>query len=166
MVQPVYKKELFSFEDAMTFFQECLNKGLEGIILKSKDGKWKDGKPNYQVKLKLEMDVDLEIVGFNYGTKGTKNEKVISSLICKSLDGILTAEPGGMDEKTMQEVTNSQEELLGKIVHVKCCGITQANGKYSLLHPRVGDQKFRDDKVVADTFQQIKDNEDMCKGLK
>jgi len=166
MVNAVCKKELFSFDEAMMFFQECLNNGLEGIILKSKDGKWKDGKPNYQVKLKLEMDVDLEIVGFNYGTKGTKNEKVISSLICKSLDGILTTEPGGMDEKTMLEVTNSQKQLLGKIVHVKCCGITQANGKYSLLHPRVGDQKFRDDKTIADTFQQIKDNEDMCKGLK
>jgi hypothetical protein len=26
----------------------------------------------YQIKMKLEMDIDLRIVGFNYGSKGTR----------------------------------------------------------------------------------------------
>ncbi len=165
-IQLVEKKLVSSYEEALVFFSDCLNRGLEGSILKAYDGKWKDGKPKYQIKLKLEIDVDLEIIGFNYGTKGTKNENVISSLICQSRDKLLVTEPGGMDEKTMLEVTNNQESLLGKIVHVKSCGISQnKTGEYSLLHPRVGDQKFRDDKTVADSFIEIKEIENMAKGL-
>jgi DNA ligase-1 len=165
-IQVVETKELHCFEDALKYFQECLNRGLEGIIVKSLDGKWSSSKPASQIKMKLEMDVDLEIIGFNYGTKGTKNENVISSLQCKSLDGLLLSEPGGMSEEIMEYVTNNQTTLLGKIVHVKSCGICQDKlGNYSLLHPRVGEHKFRNDKVVADTLQEIKDNEDMCKGL-
>jgi ATP-dependent DNA ligase len=44
-------------------------RGLEGTIIKAANAGWKDGKP-YQIKMKLEMDIDLRIVGFNYGSKG------------------------------------------------------------------------------------------------
>jgi hypothetical protein len=156
---------LNSFEEALEFFQECLNRGLEGCIIKSIDGEWKDTKPSYQIKMKLEMNVDLLIIGFNYGKKGTKNEFVISSLICQSSDGLLTAEPGGMDEKTMKYVTDNMDILLHTIVDTKSCGITHSKGKHSLLHPRVGSNKFRTDKRVADSYEEILAIENMCKGL-
>jgi hypothetical protein len=166
MVIPVEKRAVFSYESALKFFQSCLNRGLEGSILKSSDGIWKDGKPSYQIKMKLEMDMDLEIVGFNYGTKGTKNEHVISSLVCQSKDGLLTAEPGGMDEKTMKYITDNQDLLKGKIVDVECAGVSiNKAGEYSLLHPRIGKLKFRDDKTIADSLEEILENEKMCKGL-
>lgn len=166
MVVPVEKQTVNTYEEALTFFQSCLNRGLEGSILKSSDGIWKDGKPSYQIKMKLEMDMDLEIVGFNYGTKGTKNEHVISSLVCQSKDGLLTAEPGGMDEKTMKYITDNQDLLKGKIVDVECAGVSiNKAGEYSLLHPRMGKLKFRDDKSVADSLEEILENERMCKGL-
>jgi ATP-dependent DNA ligase len=47
-------------------------RGLEGTIIKAANAGWKDGKPTYQIKMKLEMDIDLRIVGFNYGSKGTR----------------------------------------------------------------------------------------------
>lgn len=165
LIKLVEKVELHSFEELMTYFQQCINRGLEGCILKSMTGKWKNGKPSWQFKLKLEMSIDLKIVGFNYGTKGTKNENVISSLKCVSSDGLLTAEPGGMDEETMQYVTDSQDNLLNTIVEVKCNGITQSNGKYSVLHPRIGENRFRSDKIEADSYEQILAIENMCKGL-
>lgn len=167
MVQPVEKKIVKSYDEAIEFFQYCLNRELEGAIVKSMDGIWQDGKPKYQVKLKLEIDLDLQIIGFNYGTKGTKNENVISALVCQSSDGLLKSTPAGMDEATMQYVTNNQEQLLNTIVHVKCSGVSRdSDGNYSLLHPRIGTQKFRDDKTVADTLKQIQDIELMAKGLK
>lgn len=163
----VEKVEVSTYDEAIQFFQSCLNRGLEGAIIKSKTGEWKDGKPKWQIKLKLELDLDLQIIGFNLGTAGTKNENVISSLICQSADGLLVTNPGGMDEKTMQYVTENQASLLNKIVHVKCSGLSKdAIGNYSLLHPRIGVQKFRDDKLIADTLEQIQENENMCKGLK
>jgi DNA ligase-1 len=165
MVKIVETVYLNSFEEALKFFQECLDRGLEGCIIKSVNGKWVDSKPSYQIKMKLDMDVDLEIIGFNYGNKGTKNEFVISSLQCQSSDGLLTADPGGMDEETMRYVTDNMDTLLHSIVDTKSCGITHSKGKHSLMHPRVGKNKFRTDKKVADSYQEILDIENMAKGL-
>ena len=148
-------------------FQNNLNRGLEGCILKSKDGKWKNGKFNYQIKMKLEMDIDLLIADFNWGTKGTKNENVISSLRCCSSDGLLWTSPAGMTESLMQKITNNQEEWLGKIITVTCSGLTKdVNGNYATLHPRVGAKIYRDDKTVADSLEDILNIERMAKGLK
>jgi hypothetical protein len=60
--------------------------------------------------MKLEMDIDLRIVGFNYGSKGTKNESVISVLQLESECGLLKTAPGGMTEAMMADITNRQEE--------------------------------------------------------
>ncbi len=64
-----------SYEEALDHFSKVLEAGLEGTILKSQTGTWKDGKPAWQIKMKLEMDVDMRIVKFNYGKAGTKNER-------------------------------------------------------------------------------------------
>lgn len=166
MVRPVEKIIVASYEQAITFFQQCLERGLEGAILKTFECKWKDGKPTEQMKMKLEMSMDLKITGFNWGTEGTKNENVISSLVCQSADGLLVTNPGGMDEKTMKYVTENMDELKDKIVDIKCSGVSvDRNGNYSLLHPRLGDQKFRQDKTIADTLPEILAIENMAKGL-
>jgi hypothetical protein len=59
--------------------------------------------------LNLEMDIDLRIVGFNYGSKGTKNESVISVLQLESECGLLKTAPGGMTEAMMADITNRQK---------------------------------------------------------
>lgn len=166
MVRPVEKIIVYTYEEAITFFQQCLERGLEGSILKTFDCRWKDGKPSEQMKMKLEMSMDLMITGFNWGTKGTKNENVISSLLCQSADGLLVTNPGGMDEKTMKYVTENMNDLKNKIVDIKCSGVSvDRNGNYSLLHPRLGTQKFRQDKSNADTLSEILAIERMAKGL-
>ena len=112
MVREVEKIEAKTYEEALVLFQSCLERGLEGSILKAKDGKWKDGKPKWQVKMKLEIDLDLRIIGFNFGTKGTKNENVVSSLECCSSDSLLFTNPGGIDEKTMFIITKNMDYQL------------------------------------------------------
>lgn len=163
MIRLVEKKIVKNYEEALKHFQECLNRGEEGTIVKSSKCIWKNGKPNEQVKMKLEMDIDLRIIGFNYGNG--KNSNVISSLNCESECGILKTSPGGINEKTMEFITKYQQNLLGKIVHVQGSGLSQDSfGNYSILHPRF--KGFRDDKFTADTLLEIQDNEMMCKGLK
>jgi hypothetical protein len=163
MVSGIETKIVHTYGEAIAHFQEMLNKGFEGTILKSAKGTWKDGKPNWQVKMKLEMDVDLKIVGFNYGTG--KNAKVISSIDVQSSCGKLTTTPAGINEELMQYITDNQDKLLNTILEVTCSGLSQNKaGDYSLLHPRF--KQFRDDKNTCDSLESIKEIEAMAKGLK
>ena len=169
MIKPIESKEVETYGEAMEHFQEVLSTEVDGVpqegtILKAYDGAWKDGKPTWQIKLKIEMNVDLKIVGFNYGTKGTKNENVISSLLCESSDGKLVTQPQGLKEDMMKFITESQDKLLGTIIEVKCSGLSFDNtGAYSLLYPAF--KGFRDDKNVADSLNDIIANEKMVKGV-
>jgi len=134
MISLVETREVSTMTDVIEHFEDILSKNGEGTILKSYDGKWKDGKPVTQIKLKKEIELDLKIIGFNYGTG--KNSKVISSLNCESECGLLQTSPTGMSEDVMQDITERQDELLGTVVAVKCSGLSQdSNNNYSLLHP-------------------------------
>jgi len=158
-------KKVYNKIEALEHFQEMLQRGEEGTILKSYNGIWKDGKPTYQCKMKLEITVDLMITGFNYGTPGTKNEGVISSLNVESSDGLVKTSPGGISEDDMQYITDNMNDLYNKIIEVKCCGLSEdSNHNYSLLHPVF--IKIRDDKYTADSYKDIKEVEEMAKGLK
>jgi hypothetical protein len=162
LVVPVESSIVVNYEEALELFQEALNRGEEGTILKASNGAWKDGKPNWQIKMKLEIDVDLKIVGFNMGTG--KNSEVVSSLNCETADGLLFTRPTGMKEDMMQHITENQNELLGTIVEVKCSGLSwDTDGNYSLLHPVF--KHLRDDKDSANTLEEVKAIENMAKGL-
>lgn len=169
MVSLIESRVVNSYKEAMDHFQEVIateidGVPLEGTILKAEDGEWKDGKPTWQIKMKLEMDVDLIIVGFNYGTKGTKNEHVISSLNCESSDGLLKTRPQGIKEDMMVYITENQDKLLGKIVQVKCNGVSHDKDEnYSLMYPAF--IEFRDDKNTCDSLEGIKEIENMAKSL-
>ena len=162
MITLIYSREVSTYQEAIQHFQEVLAAGEEGTIVKAIDGEWKDGKPNWQVKLKLEMHVDLRITGFQYGTG--KNEKVISTLHCESECGKLKTSPTGLTEKMMKYITDNQASLKGTIMECKCSGMSQNSlGEYSLLHPQFSE--LRADKTTADDLEAIKKIEEMEKGL-
>lgn len=150
--------------EAMEHFLEMLRRGEEGTILKGANGEWKDGKPVWQMKMKLEIDLDLRITGFNYGTPGTKNEHVISSLNVSSECGLLNTSPGGIKEDMMKYITENMDGLHGKLVEIKCSGLSQdSEGNWSCLHPAF--KIIRDDKEHGDTLESAKEIEDGAKGL-
>lgn len=160
----IQSKKISTYDEAMDFFKDMLKNGEEGAVLKALNGVWSDGHVKWQCKMKIEMDVDLEITGFNYGTVGTKNEGVVSSLNAKSSDGLLKTKPQGIEELDMEFIANNTESLMGKIVVVKCSGISKdRNGNYSLLHPVY--KEIRNDKNVSDSLERIKDIQNMILGL-
>jgi hypothetical protein len=169
MVKMIESRIVHSYKEAMDHFQEVLATEVDGVpqegtILKSETGDWKDGKPTWQIKMKLEMDVDLVIVGFNYGTKGTKNENVISSLTCETSDGLLKTRPQGIKEDMMKFITENQHNLIDKVVQVKCNGLSHdKDGNYSLLYPAF--VMVREDKDTCDSLESIKQIENMVKSL-
>lgn len=139
-------------KEALNHFKELLAKGEEGTILKSPKGKWKDGKPKYQVKFKIETHFDLEIYNFQYGTRGTKNEHLITSVLVQSSCGKLKTKAAGLKESEMKYVTENQKDLLGTVLTVKSCGISSNTlGEYALLHPSF--IQLRDDKTIADSLE-------------
>jgi hypothetical protein len=163
-IQLVESREVKTLQDVMEHFLDALKRGLEGTILKDNDGAWKNGKPSYQVKFKLEMNLDLKIIGFQYGEKGSKNEHVISTLLLESSCGKLKTNPSGMNEKMMADVTKRQTELLGTVVEIRCCGLSQnSKGEWSTAHPSI--EELRSDKKTFDSLESAKKIEEAAKTL-
>jgi hypothetical protein len=114
--------------------------------------------------MKLELTLDLVITGFNYGTKGTKNENVISSFNAETSCGKLKTRPQGLTEALMTEITENQDKLLGTIIEVKCSGLSFDNtGAYSLLYPAF--KHFRDDKSEANSLEECIEIQNAAIGL-
>jgi DNA ligase-1 len=158
-------KNVYSPQEAMEHFQEMLARGEEGTILKYADGTWKDGKPKWQVKMKLEMTTDLQVVGLKPGNRGTKYENTLGSLICKSSCGQVSSDVSGMSDEMRDEIWNDENFVNDVvIVEVKSNGLSQdKDGNYALLHPAF--MSIRTDKSVADDLQIIREQDSMAKGL-
>jgi DNA ligase-1 len=153
MLSVVDTRKVSTVEEVMAHFKEVVSRNGEGTVVKSTDGVWADKKPTYQIKVKKELNLDLQVIGFNYGTKGTKNEHLISSLNVRSSEGKLLTSPGGINEDDMAYITDHQQELINRIVEVKCSGVSQdSDGNYSALHPVF--KMFRDDKDSANTLAE------------
>ena len=153
LINVVETRVVTSLEEVMQHYNEVQERGGEGTVVKSMDGVWADTKPSYQIKVKKEITLDLRIIGFKYGNKGTKNEHLISTIDCESEDGLLSTSPSNMDDDTMEYVTENQENLMRTIVEIKCSGLSQNNkGEWCTMHPRVS--KFRDDKDTANTLAE------------
>lgn len=150
-ISVVETREVSTLEEVMMHFEEVVKRNGEGTVCKSMDGVWADTKPSYQIKVKKEINLDLKITGFNYGTG--KNANLISSLNAESEDGLLKTSPTGITEDDMEYITNNQDKLLNTIIEVKCSGISQDNqGNYSLLHPVF--KLLRTDKSIANTLEE------------
>jgi len=147
----VETRTVSTIEEVMEHFEDVIRRNGEGTVVKSMDGVWVDSKPSYQIKVKKEINLDLRIVGFNYGTG--KNANLISSLNVESEGGLLRTSPTGINEDEMQYITDNQDKLMGKILEIKCSGISQdSKGNYSVLHPVY--KLIRTDKTTANTLEE------------
>lgn len=164
-VRVIETKIVYSLEEALEHYSSALERGLEGTIIKTREGVWKNTTSKDQVKMKLEIDVDLEIVGFTPG-KG-KNEVTFGSITCVTSDRLLEVNVSGFKDKqqrgimTRQEIWDKRVELIGKIMTVRSNNImppTKSNDKYSLFLPRF--VEFRFDKTEADSLKMVQDQFD------
>lgn len=150
-IELVEHKVVKSFEEAMVIFQDYHDAGQEGIILKDLSGIWEDKRAKHQIKFKGELECDLRIVGYAFGTG--KYTGMIGALQCESEDGIIKVDVGSgfNDEQRKQD----PEELIGKIAAIKYnARITNKQMQQSLFLPIL--LEIREDKTVADTSNNIK----------
>lgn len=153
VVEVVETRVVHSVREAYEHYQEQLAQGLEGTILKHPDAIWTDSTSKEQVKFKLDVTIDLKVVGFNPG-KG-KNAATFGSIQCISADGLLTVNVSGMKDDMRKLIWEDHENWVGSIITVCSNAMTKVrkDGTRSLFLPRFVEE--RTDKNDADTMVQV-----------
>lgn len=151
---------VYSRADAWGHYRELLRAGKEGTIVKYHSAIWRDGTSKDQVKLKLEVDVDLEVVSVLTGNVGTKNEGRPGSLECRTSCSGLSVDVTVKNEKMRAEIEANPDAFIGKVMVVRANSIMEASNEgemCSLFLPRFVDDKPRLDKTIADTLEQVRE---------
>ena len=150
-VSTVASWEVEDYETAKAMFEEMLQRGEEGIILKDKSGIWENKRSKTQIKFKGELECDLKIVGIEEGTG--KYAGMLGAIKCESSDGVIKVSVGSGFTDDQRKTLG--EEIIGKVAAVKYnMRISNRAGEESLFLPIVLEIRF--DKDEADASTQIK----------
>jgi ATP-dependent DNA ligase len=141
-------------EEVLELFNKKYSEGEEGVVVKTTDGIWKDGKPWWQVKVKSEKDCDLRILDFVEG-KGTY-ASLCGSMRCVSEDRKLEVYVKPRTPDIAKEIWDNRDYYLDKIVSVKYNEKIERKdtNTISLFLPVF--IEIRDDKIIADNLEDIK----------
>jgi DNA ligase-1 len=160
-IRLIKSKVVNCYTDCMEYFQQVLNIGEEGLILKLPTNTWKDGK-SQQVKMKLLFTVDLKLTGYINGNG--KFENTLGSIIAESGDGVIKISASGFSDDLRDEIWSNKDKYMGKIVEIQCNAISRDfEQNWSLQHPVF--KGFHVDKNEADSLQDIINNQNMILGL-
>jgi len=153
-IQLIETHEISSLKEALEHCSNWMNAGLEGAILKDAKSVFRDGTNPQQLKLKLEIDLEVRIVGFQEGTPGTVREKTFGAIIFETDDGNIKGKTSGFTDAQLNDFNSRRAEMIGKIITVQCNDITRGrnNDHYALSHPRF--IEVRDDKNETDTLER------------
>ena len=146
--------EVANLEEASVHFEEMLERGEEGTIIKNLDHVWENKRSAGLVKMKSEKDCDLEVIGFNPG-KG-KFTGLVGSIICTSADKKVEVSISGLSDALRKEITDNADDWLGRIVEIKYNERIASKARAdvdSLFLPRF--VELREDKDVANNSEEI-----------
>jgi len=154
-----------NIKEAYEFTSEKMKEGLEGAILKDFGNVYKDGTAKDCVKLKLEIDAEMRVVGFIEGTPGTKREKTFGALMFENDEGTIKGSTSGFTDEMLEEINNNRSNYIGKVFTIQFNDITKARGSetHSLSHPRF--IEFRNDKDTTDTLERCLEMKEMAMNL-
>jgi len=164
-IRVIEHKNVNNLKEAYEFTSEKMKEGLEGAILKDFGNVYKDGTSKTQLKLKLEIDAEMRVVGFIEGTPGTKREKTFGSLVFENDEGTIKGSTSGFTDEMLEEINNNRNNYIGKVFTVQFNDITKARGSetYALSHPRF--IEFRSDKDTTDTLERCLEMKEMAMNL-
>lgn len=152
-------RKVYTIDEAFDYNAELIERGEEGSVLKCEEGIWKAHTSPKQLKMKLEMEIDLRMIDFNEGDSDGKFFGTLGSILCYSEDEVVKVNVSGFKEKedtwTRDIIWSKKEELRNGIMTVITTGLTKdkRTGQFSLFLPRY--KEFRFDKNTADTYERI-----------
>ena len=152
-------------QQALRLTSSWMNQGLEGAILKDQKNIFIDHASPTQLKLKLEIDVEVRVTGFIEGKEGTKRTDTFGSLMFENDEGTVKGSTSGLDDAMLEQINSNREKYVGKVITVTCNDITKAKGNnfYALSHSRF--IEFRDDKDETDTLERMFESKEMAMTL-
>lgn len=147
-----------SLSEAYEHYGDALRRKLEGTVIKKPSAYWKDGTSKDQIKLKLEADCELEIIGFEEGKEGAKTAKTFGSLRLATSCGTLVVHCSGFTDDLRAEINRDREDWLGGFVTVRSNAIMFSDNPekkpHSLFLPRFVERRY--DRIEADDFERVK----------
>lgn len=147
-----------SVDEVIKHFKENVGNDLEGVMVKNTNMKWKDGTSKDQVKVKIEFECDLKIVGFNQGKTLGKWDQKVGSIIYETADSKLQVNVGnGLSGEECVEIWNNKNKYMKMISTVKSNDVIASDSKpgtMSLFLPRVT-KLVRNDKTQADNYDRV-----------
>ena len=148
--------EVYSATDAMKQCVLWMQDGLEGAVLKNKNMVMKDGTSTDQLKMKLEIAVEVRCKSFKEGETG-KNKGLLTSIVFENDEGTVKGSCGGLDEKMLKLIRENPEQFYDKVFSLVCNDITKGakNVHYALSHPRF--DEWRNDKNTTDTLERMQE---------
>ena len=142
-----------AFEKVIAWMEQ----GLEGGVLKDMAGVFRDGTSKHQLKMKLEMDLEVRVTGFKEGRIGTKRADTFGAILFETDDGMIKGSTSGFTDAQLEEINSNRNAYIGKIMTVSCNDITRGRDSdhYALSHPRF--KEFRDDRDDTDTLERAEE---------
>lgn len=153
-IQMIETRIVYSLGEAYDHYNELVAAGMEGSIIKTKSGIWKDTTSKDQVKLKVDCDIDLEILGFNPGNG--KNANTFGSIRAASSDRLFEVNVSGFKDDERLEISENRASYMNTIMTVRINNIMKPS-KEGKLHSAFLPRKieFRTDKTEADSLERI-----------
>jgi DNA ligase 1 len=156
-VSVIYTKEVTNLDEAFAIYQEHLQRGLEGCIIKDPASLWKDGTAKDIVKLKIKFAVEMRVNGMYEGEGKAKG--MLGGVYIESEDsGIQCACGSGFSDPQRKEFWEKPWLIEGAVVTVEANDITQSREvgkKPSLSLPIFVEVRSGVDKNKADTTERI-----------
>lgn len=133
-------------EKMQEFYQETVEAGYEGIMVKKVDAPYRCKRSTDWMKWKPVNSVDLEIVDAEEGKAGKRREGKLGAFICEGVeDGkkIRVNVGSGFNDDQLDEFWQNRATLMGEIIEIEYDAITKSeDGEfYALRFPRF--KRFR-----------------------
>lgn len=153
-VRMVQYRKVTDISEAFDFNSEMIAAGEEGSILKCESGIWKAHTSPKQLKMKMKMQFDMRIVGFEEGSG--KRSGMLGSFLLESEDGIVTTGCGtGFSDEQLKEFWDNREKYYKKIVTIESNSLTVSKKTGSISIFLAVFIEIREDKDTADTYERI-----------
>ena len=153
-------------QEALKQTAEWMKEGFEGSILKDFDNIFLTHTSPTQLKLKVAFTVDVRVVGFVEGKRGTKREKTFGSIRYETDDKQIVGSVSGFNDRELKTINDNRDYYIGKIIEIEANDLTKARGSdtFALSHPRF--VCLREDKLNSDNLDRVMLSLDSAKGLK